>query len=238
MVATVALAFCGAGGAAAATVTGWTGAAGPNGDGVSFLTNSTIINSPSLTANSKIWTAFAQTVADGEMGVKPRLFKSGALCEAVDYQYNPYPAAEWKVETSATCGSGSYNSHGFVAVWNGANQYKEAVTFPSNPLTWKAPATSRTAKASAVVSAEDRQSGVNAKGQKFGSASGDGSEKLDLILAIGDDGTVGYVRSSDLDRPAASNPAAAVKSRPAARVVSLYQKDGSTVTGKFTANSK
>lgn len=235
-IASLSLSMAGVGGASAATVTGWTGAAGPNGDNLAFLTNSTIINSPTLTANSKIWTAFAQTVPDGEMGVKPRLFKSGALCEAVDYQYNPYPAAEWLVGTSATCGSGSYNSHGFVSVWNGTNAYREAVTFPSNPLNWTAP-TARTAKAQSTVTDSDRVGGVNAKGEKFGSAATEGSEDLDLILAIADNGNVGYVKASDLNGPSATDPTSALKAKPSKRVVPTYAKDGLTVTGEFTVNS-
>lgn len=232
--AVVALAL-GAGNASAAIATGWTGVAGPNGSNVAFLTNSSVINAPALTAQSKIWTAFAQTVPDGEMGVKPRLFKSGALCEAVDYQYNPYPAAEYTLSTTATCGSGSYNSHGFVSVWNGTNSYIEAVTFPSNPLNWTAPS-ARTAKSQSVVTDADRTPGTNSTGQKYGSASTENTENLDLILAIGNDGQIGYAKASDLNSPGASNPEVAPKSTPAERTIPLYKSDGTTQTGQFTVN--
>ena len=127
----------GLGTADAATVSGWTGPAGTTG----YLHNSTIINSPDLTAESKIWQVVGASAGPGTIGARARLFKSGALCQAVDYEYNFYSATEWAVRTTNTCGSGSYNSHGFVAVWNASTStYGEYLTFPSNPLNWTAPA--------------------------------------------------------------------------------------------------
>lgn len=80
-----------------------------------LLHQSTIINSPNLIAQSKIWTVTGADVAPGGLGSRARLFKSGALCQAVDYRYNTRPAAEVMVGTAAQCGTGWYNSHGFVA---------------------------------------------------------------------------------------------------------------------------
>lgn len=223
-----------AGSADAATVSGWTGPAGSTG----YLHNSTIINSPNLTAESKIWQVVGSSIGAGKIGARARLFKSGALCEAVDYEYNFYSATEWAVRTTNTCGSGSYNSHGFVAVWNEATStYGEYLTFPSNPLSWKAPstATSRSV-APPTVSESDRATGVNTRGQRFGSADTDGTkgEDLDLVLAIATNAKVGYVKSSDLERPLPKTPAAAVKSNGGQRTIPVFAKDGTSTIGQFT----
>ena len=238
MLSTVAVALALPGSASAQIVSGWIGPAGPNGNGVYFLHQSSINNAP-LVASSKIYTVTGTNVAPGDIGVRARLFKSGALCEAINYQYNFDPTPQLSLGTTATCGSGSYNSHGFVAVWNGTNSYTEYVTFPSNPLNYTAPA-ARSAPANIEV-----KSGTNARGQSFGSGeTSDPKAQLpDLIAAIGTNGTVGYIRSAELGGPAA-NPAA-VSALPTATVdgqkvyssasksVPLYSEDGVTQVGTF-----
>src|SRR5690606_36272718 len=101
----------------------------------------------------------------------PRLFKCGALCEAIDYEFNWYSSPSWTARTSATCGSGWYNSHGFVAVWNTTTaSYDEFVTFPSDPLQWTAPAAQTTSPRNVAISDTDWKKGQNSKGQSFGPA--------------------------------------------------------------------
>lgn len=232
--AAMALVPLAAGPASAASQTGWVGPAGTTG----YLHTSTIVNAPTLYAESKIYHSFGVSAAPGTIGVRPRLFKSGALCQAIDYQYNVFSEPEWSLRTSATCGTGSYNSHGFVAVWNeSSSTFNEYVTFPSNPLNWTAPAAARTA--SPQITEADRKGGVNAKGQKFGSAD-TGTDKpadVDLVLAIGTNGTVGYVRADDLDRPAAANPTAAKAKAKASRNIPLLKSDGVTKIGTFTVSA-
>jgi hypothetical protein len=218
----------GASPASAASVTGWVGPAGIN-----YLHTSTIVNAPDLYAESRVYSTFGATSAPGKLGVRPRLFKSGALCEAVDYSYNYFAETAWSQRTTATCGSGSYNSHGFVAVWNDSKAaYDEFVTFPSNPLNWTAP-TARTAKTQAVVTDADRQSGVNAAGETFGSAATDTAAAPDLVLAIGTNGEVGYVRSTQLDQGPANDPNTAATATPTTRSIPLLQSDGQTEIGSF-----
>ncbi|MDF3285000.1 hypothetical protein [Gordonia sp. N1V] len=218
--------------ASAASVTGWVGPAGTTG----FLHTSTIVNAPDLYASSKIYSAVGATASDGRIGVRPRLFKSGALCEAIDYQYNWYPAPEWSAQTSATCGSGSYNSHGFVAVYNtSSSSYDQFVTFPSNPLNWTAPAARASARSAAVPDSA-RTSGTNTRGEKFGSAATEQSSELALIAAIGTNGEIGYVRSGELNLPPASSPATAPKGKPASRTIGLFKSDGTTRIGVFKVN--
>ncbi|PZT97032.1 hypothetical protein [Gordonia sp. CNJ-863] len=223
----------GTGGASAATVTGWVGPAGTTG----YLHTSTIINAPDLTAQSKIYHSFGQSSPDGKLGVRPRLFKSGALCQASDYQYNFYTATELTAGTENTCGSGSYNSHGFVALWNAStNTYNEYVTFPSNPLNWTDPAASSARSAPTTITDADRKSGVNARGQKFGSAAtadADEQADLDLILAIGNDGAVGFVKTADLNKAPAANPESA-KRAAGQRDIALWNREGNQRIGTFS----
>ncbi|MCJ0894378.1 hypothetical protein O4160_13600 [Rhodococcus sp. IEGM 1401] len=232
------------GAAHAETVTGWVGPAGSNGAGVQFLNTSTIINSPNLTAQSKIYSVFGQQVAPGDIGVRARLFKSGALCEAVGYKYSFTGAASLTIGTTATCGTGSYNSHGFTAVWDGVSAYREALTFPSNPVNWTAPAAR-----SAAPSATDEttvESGTNASGQSYGAGdtAANDAELPDLVAAIGTDGVQGFIEKSALDTAAASPDEATALEKQnvggtdvlgsAPKTVPVYASDGTTQISEFT----
>ncbi|OZD60819.1 hypothetical protein CH263_20225 [Rhodococcus sp. 06-1059B-a] len=228
--------------ASAEALTGWVAPAGANGNGVQFLNTSTIINSPNLTAESKIYSVFGQSANAGDIGVRARLFKSGALCEAIDYQYNFFSSPELTAGTSRDCGTGSYNSHGFTAVWNGTNAYSERLTFPSNPLNWTSPAASQARSAQAEPAIEE---GTNANGQTYGRGDqvSEDSELPDLIAAIGTDGTVGYIEKSDLAGPVTSpEQARQLETREVngvevlssgSRSVPLLAEDGVTEIGVF-----
>ena len=215
-----------AGTANAASKTGWVGPAGTTG----YLHTSTIINAPDLTAESKIYHSFGATAAADTIGVRPRLFKSGALCEAIDYEFNWYSSPSWTARTSATCGSGWYNSHGFVAVWNASTaSFNEYVTFPSDPLQWTAPPAARSASTRDVaVSDADRQKGQNSKGQTFGPANGGQENDPALILTIGENGKVGYVKSSELNR----KPSRGASKAP--RSIAVWDKEANRKIDTFT----
>lgn len=78
----------------------------------------------------------------------------------------------------------------------------------------------------------------NASGETYGSAlSAKGQEKEpDLIKANGVDGTVGYVRSSDLIGTVPTSPKEALAQQNKAvsgREINLYESDGKTIIGKF-----
>ncbi|MGC5164703.1 hypothetical protein ACLQ3J_18475 [Rhodococcus sp. DT1] len=238
MVAAAAAAFgmLGAGTAHADTLTGWVGPAGSNSAGVIFLNTSTIINSPNLRAESKIYSSFGQTVPSGEIGVRARLFSSGALCEATTYRYNTGPVAQFTYGTTNTCGAGWYNSHGFTAVWDGTSTYKEALTFPTDPLWWE-PAAARSSTTEPEVTPASIPSGTNADGLTYGSGASATTEAdfPDLVAAIGDDGTtLGFVRKSDLVEAPAANPEEASAGANAGRTVPLFDEDGQTQVGSFT----
>lgn len=63
----------------------------------------------------------------------------------------------------------------------------------------------------------------------------------DLILARGVDGTVGYVRNTDLNGEIPKTPQQALeqqRTRPKTRTIPLYDVDGRTVIGKFTIGNE
>lgn len=94
--------------------------------------------------------------------------------------------------------------------------------------------TSLTAFAKPVTN--DATYSVNKNGETYGT---DAQAALvgyeaDLILAVGENNTVGYVRATDLDN-GVKNPTEATKSNHTSSVtyVPLYSSDGKTVIGKF-----
>lgn len=174
------------------TRTGWVGSTGPVGGNL-LLHTSTISNTP-LFADTRVYTAFGNTVPSGTMGVRSRLFTSGALCVIKPYKFNAAPASSLNDPTSGDCGPGFYNSHGFVRAWNGSD-YQEFITFPSDPLQFGA-STARTSEAPDSVSRNDR-------GESYGSAENvtDDAALPDLVEAIGTSGERGYLRKADLTTP-------------------------------------
>ena len=76
---------------------------------------------------------------------------------------------------------------------------------------------------------------VNANGETYGSGIGYSDVPPDLVLAHGDDGQIGYVKSKDLEDPLPSSVDDALElNNSGPRVINLYADDGVTVIGKFT----
>ncbi len=77
---------------------------------------------------------------------------------------------------------------------------------------------------------------VNESGETYGKPT-DPLHPPDLLLAQGTDGTIGYVRSSELIGEDPATPEEAVKRQltlnPDGRAISLYEDDGKTVIGEF-----
>ena len=224
--ACAALVATGTGPAEAATRQGWIGPTLPS-NGTVFLHYSTVSNTP-LYAETRVYSQLGTVVPAHDIGVQSRLFKSGVMCRINDYKYNSAPTNSFTDRTSGDCGTGSYNSHGFVSVWNGST-YVTYPTFPTDPLNFTAPAARSSSNAPADVRAE---SGRNARGQTYGSGV-DNENVPDLIASIGTNGQVGYVKKSDLPTPASNRDAATNRSP---RQVQLYDKDGVTVKGTFRIN--
>ncbi|MDJ0363365.1 hypothetical protein [Rhodococcus sp. H29-C3] len=217
-----ALMLAGAGAASAQSQTGWVGPTPPKG-GVVYLHSSTITDTPALAASTALYPSFGQSVPSFRMGVQSRLFKSGVLCQITPWQYNPNSTARLENKTSGNCGTGSYNSHGFVQVSDGET-WSNYVTFPTNPIDFTAPPAvgSRSAKGDSPTT--DLSIATNDSGKTFGSAANANSPESvpDLIASYGADGTFGYVKADDVsavEKTAASVP--------------LYTSDGVTVVGSL-----
>jgi len=164
-------------------------------------------------------------VPDFRMGVQSRLFKSGVLCKITPLQYNPISTSRLENRTSGDCGSGSYDSHGFVQAGDGVN-WSTYVTFPTNPLDYVAPAPLARATAPTTAPA-DLAAGTNADGSTYGTAAGvkEATDIPDLVASYGSDGTFGYVKATDLNE---------VKNNSGS--IPLYDRDGRTVIGAFGLN--
>ena len=164
-----ALALSGTGLASAQSQTGWVGPTPPKG-GVIYLHSSTINDIPDLAASTALYPSFGQSVPSFRMGVQSRLFKSGVLCQITPWQYNPNSTSRLENRTTGNCGTGSYNSHGFIQVGDGET-WSNYVTFPTNPINYTAPAApgARTAQV-APPTPEQLSGGTNENGETFGSA--------------------------------------------------------------------
>lgn len=77
----------------------------------------------------------------------------------------------------------------------------------------------------------------NESGETYGSVlkATSPANEPDLIQAIGEDGTIGYVRNSDLIGKQPKTPEEAIKMNTEAceKEINLYTSDGKTVIGKF-----
>lgn len=211
----------GTGVSAAQSQTGWVGPTAPI-DGVIYLHSSTISDTPQLAASTAIYPSFGQSVPEFRMGVQSRLFKSGVLCQITPWQYNVMSTSRLENATTGHCGSGSYNSHGFVQAGNGVT-WSNYVTFPTNPIDFVAPAAPSARTAQSTPAPEELASGTNANGQTFGSAVDANSpeESPDLIASYGTNGAFGYIRSDEVSTVDASAS------------IPLYANDGRTVVGSF-----
>jgi hypothetical protein len=203
---------------------GWTGPT-PANNGVIYLHNSSINNNDGgLHAKTRMWTSFGNTVEPFFMGVRSRLFKSGVMCEVVNYVYNPARASSVETQTNTNCGTGSYNSHGFVKAFDGS-VFNEYVTFPSNPINFTAPAApaARTAAITESEQQEDTDAAFTVNGESYGLASQEeGVADPDNVAVFADSGAFGYVDT------------VGINSAEAGTTLAVYDRDGVTEIGGFT----
>lgn len=183
------------GSASAQTEIGWTGST-PVYDGNLYLHNSSISNDAGIVARTKLWTATGATVAPGFLGVRARLFKSGVVCEVVGYRFNTAWTSTLESASTADCGPGSYNSHGFIKV-NSSSGTHEFFTFPSNPLNFAGSASARSANSEDAVVPQDTVTVGDATYGPY-NASDEGAQP-DFVAAFTDSGEIGYVNSAALD---------------------------------------
>lgn len=155
------------------------------------------------------------------MGVQSRLFKGSVLCQITPWQYNPNSVSRLENSTTGDCGSGWYNSHGFVQVSDGID-WQNYVTFPTNPIEYISTDDEVQIDGESVAMALEPS--INDNGQTIGSAEDvDAPEDIpDLVVEYGTEGQIGYV-SSDL-----------LMSLEESTSIPLYASDGTTVLGEFS----
>lgn len=95
-----------------------------------------------------------------------------------------------------------------------------------------APATDSQGRVISEALAEETKFPTNEAGETFGR--GDLPTLPDLIQAVGDDGTEGYVRDSELYPPITGTPEENAERQAERYQVPLYESDGKTVIGTFT----
>lgn len=170
--------------------------------------------------------ANGSTIPVGYIGTKSQLYSSeGILKHATTWAYSQGAGTVELTSSSYSATSGYYFSQGQVKLYNGSgyNYYDAYATANFAP--------GRTAIPDSYTTIEE-----NAHGEIYGSKFflNQINVEPDLILAEEVDGSIGYIRATDLD-DGISTPAAATESmlNSAARYIPLYENDGTTVIGTF-----
>lgn len=214
--------------AGAATKTGWTGPTTPIG-GTIYMHNSTITDEGGLSASSRIYPMLGSTMPAGSVGIQPRLFSSGVLCQAIDFQYNDWPETSFSAGTNASCGDGWYNSHGFIAAWdNSTGDFTQFPTFPTDPI-WYAEPTIQ----SRTYDTHPEPDTVE--------VDRDSAEPIDspegYTAAFGDSGQVGFVEDAELNRlPKVED--GYIKFQGEQRVIPVFAEDLVTEIDSFTIQAQ
>lgn len=195
-----------------------------------------------VVASTEVQVSGNQSVPTGYMGVYARLFKESTLCATIyDWSYNSVTAAGTTGYANGDCGSGNYKSYGRTAAYNG-NGYTIYDTKVSPFISFSSSKNSTTISKQDEGVTEIPKYKTNENGETYGSALGVpfGLEP-DLIEAYGVDGTIGYVRSKDLNPPMPKTPQEAVSKQlrrsTSDVVLPMYDVSGQKVIGEFHATS-
>lgn len=172
----------------------------------------------------------------GYMGALARVYTSnGVLYDSSDWEYNNEGTVGMNIPTYAER-NGIYYSHGRIKLYNG-NGYN---TYDA----YKSPNMTLTSASIASMLQDNSNYQINDNGETYGS----GLQELisgvapDLIKAYGSDGTLGYVRSEDLELEEINTPEEAMeyqrkRQHNSERIIPLYEVDGETVIGTFKIKS-
>lgn len=88
-------------------------------------------------------------------------------------------------------------------------------------------------RSEASVLASGEQYRINKRGERYGSARDIDIGMLDLVLAYGTNGQIGYIRAVDLNEPIPKSPEEAANYRTTDKLINLYAEDGVTIIGQF-----
>lgn len=183
-----------------------------------------------MIASTQAMVAVGTTAPTGYIGAYARLYEdNGVLCTSSDWKYSLEGAGGIVAVTSMSGIKGkAYYSHGSVKFYNGSGYATKSV--------FRSPSMNK----NVMTPAQFGKYEVNKNNQTFGSGLGElivGKEP-DLIQAYAENGQLGYVKSTDLNkndyetldevrREIAQNGLESVKTIP------VYESDGITTIGYF-----
>lgn len=186
-------------------------------------------------ASTRIETSPHTVVTPGFIGASSELYDSNKNMLASSPRVTNSSKSYYCNSLNATADNSSnrkYYATGHTYVWT-ENGYQEDSTYPTSS-----------------ISSGERDYAVNDAGQSYGSAflARTREERPDLIAAVGNNGTIGYVYASDLDAGEPTTPDEAVaqqklldeliaennnSERIVLRTIPLYDVDGVTVLDEY-----
>lgn len=185
-------------------------------------------NSESLVARTSVSTI--ETVPAGYIGIKSRLYsESGSLMASSEWSYNKSSCVSFDSPIYYKANSGAYYySKGEVKLYNG-NGYSTYISKASPNLSLSS------RKYNLVANNNEPEIKINEYGEIYGSEIflEEIGVEPDLILAIGENGLEGYVKSEELERNLVVHPNDIIDQNRASRTISLYKSDGKTIIGTF-----
>lgn len=199
-------------------------------DGVEYKFYSIIHNEDDdkIGYQTSLYPSTAETVEEGAMGVRARLYSSeGVLIASTTWDYNTFTDRQMLLQSSTyKTSSGFYYSKGQVKLYNG----KTYITYDSYATANFSPKNAPSPKEIIVQR--------NEYGEIYGSEFilNEIGVQPDLILAKSESGTIGYVRFEDVNADDALTPTDALEAMEnrTPRTIPVYKSDGRTIIGTFT----
>jgi hypothetical protein len=170
-------------------------------------------------------TSDGTTVPTGYMGAYAGVYdSSNNLKTSGSWYFNPVASSSCIQDSGLYATNGTYYAMGYVKFYNGSDYSKDYVTTKSPYISNRM-----------AISAYE----VNENGETYGCSGANAlaiGEEPDLISSIGSDGTLGYVRATELylEEPNTPEEAVAISQQNInGRSINLYEKDGVTIIGTF-----
>ena len=191
----------------------------------------------------------SSAVPAGDLGVSVRVYmkqgSQGVLLDSSDYAYNENSNADaffqnynYTYGAAGETGTQSYRVRSGIKIWD--ERSGVYVTYTTEPT----PYVSKGGSVMEVRNSAGDEISIqsNVKGEIYGPECelNEIGIEPDLILAMGKDGTVGYVKAADLEGPEINTPEEALADqmqRPGQREIPLYLEDGETVIGSFVVGT-
>jgi len=200
-------------------------------NGYNYKFNSTVVNNSSSTwAYTNVGSADMINLPTGYMGAYAGMYSSSDVLKAYgDWYYNDAPHGGISQMTSSVYTLGTYYSYGQVKLYNG-NGY-------TTYSTYKSPVVSNASRVMNDINGSEYQ--INSNGETYGKGGRNAmiiGKEPDLIEASGTDGTIGYVKATELASKEATTIEEAIsitQQNLNGRTINLYDYTGENVIGSF-----